>query len=128
TLSENARAVLDLLGTERMKTAREAAADFLALKDLKSLQINGDRDLERHLLTLLPALWSARDWELGVQVYWHGVDLARREIKAGSWNGDAYSGWNVEGDVLHDVVNGAPGSDLERIALFERVLASDKEG
>lgn len=127
-LTEDARAVFDLLGTERAKTAREAVDEFLARKDFGDLNIQSDSDLEKHLITLLGPLWSVRDWELGIKVYWHAMDLTDRQIKAGRWRSYATSGWNVEGDVLHDVMNQAPGSDLERIGMFERILASDKEG
>src|SRR5690606_3373551 len=58
----------------------------------------------------------------------HGVDLVRGRIKSGDWPSYTTSGWNLEGDVLYDIMRGADGSDLERVALYHRIVAGDKEG
>lgn len=127
SLNEDARAALSLLGAAREKSAEEAANEFLAVKDLAAIRVNGSYDLERHLISLMQPLWSAEKWDKGVQVYWHGVDLARAMIKKGQWNDSTTTGWNLEGDTLYDIFQDAPGSDLQRIALYSRILASDKE-
>lgn len=128
SINEDARAALSLLGAAREKSAEEAANEFLALKDLAAIRVTRGYELERHLRSLMQPLWAAENWDKGVQVYWHGVDLARAMIKKSQWNDSTTTGWNLEGDTLYDIFQEAPGSDLQRIALYSRILASDKEG
>ncbi|MCB1237519.1 MAG: hypothetical protein KDM91_20815 [Verrucomicrobiae bacterium] len=127
-VSADARAVLDRLGAERAKTAREKAEEFLALKNLDEIDASRSYELRRRLGALLPTLWTAREWDLGVKAYWHAMDLARKKMKSNQWGDNVSSGWNLEGDVLYDAMNNASGSDLERIALFEKIVQSDTEG
>jgi len=127
-VSADARAVFERLGTERAKSVRESVAEFLALKTLSAIEVDSDSDLEKQYLTLLPALWKLKEWDLGRQVYWHGVDLAREHMRKGTWSDYSLSGWNLEGDVLYDTMNSAPGSDLLRIAMFEHIINSDAGG
>lgn len=128
TIGADAGAVLEALGTARQKTAKESAAEFLAVTDFGTLGINRAYDLEGRLRSLMQPLWMSEEWDTAIAVYWHGVDLVRKQMKRGAWPEYSTSGWNLEGDTLYDIVQDAEGSDLGRIALFHRIVASDKEG
>jgi hypothetical protein len=128
TLPEAARSLLEALGTERMKSAKEAADEFLALEKLTGRDLERSYTLEPYLRKIMQPLWEAKEWDQVAAVYWHGMDLVREKIKAGQWTDSNTSGWNIEGDGLYDIFNGADGSDLERIVAYQRIVLSDKEG
>ena len=120
----DARAVFDQLGTERAKSVREEAEEFLKLKNLAAGDIDRAYELEEKLKPFVDPLLKAGDWDTMERVYWHAIDLAAREQKKGTWD-DYRSSWGYAGSFLYDLLDDIPGGGLERIGFFERVIRKD---